>query len=98
MVSSIKVGFYAFGQSSVDDAITSTRNWASDWFESFERNWLGVETSQSSRNHPDVIATRHMSEEDEWDYVYEKYIKEPGDDTAAATTNNEPNATNSTEQ
>ena len=55
--------------------------------ESFERNWLGIEEPRSSRNHPDVIATRHMTEEAEWDYVYEKYIKEPENNTT-----NEPNA------
>ena len=84
-----KVGFYAFGQSSVDDAVTSTRNWASSWYESFEKNWLGIDESRSSRNHPDVIATRNMSEEDEWDYVYERYIKEPDDNGNAQTDGND---------
>ena len=30
-----------------------------------------------SKTHPEVLATKHMNEEEELNYIYDKYIKEP---------------------
>ena len=46
---------------------------------SFE-TFLGIDESpQKSTMQNDKIATRNMTEDEELNYVYEKYIKEPDD-------------------
>ena len=69
------VAFYASGYTSVDEAVSATKIWASSWRERFE-NWLGME-DRPSKTHPEVLATKHMNEEEELKYIYDKYIKEP---------------------
>jgi hypothetical protein len=59
----------------VDEAITTTTRWASSWREGFE-NWLAME-DRPSKTHPEVIATKHMDEDEEMNYLYENYIREP---------------------
>jgi hypothetical protein len=49
------------------------------------QGWLNMEADRPSRNHPEVVATRHMTEDEELNYIYEKYIKEP---PAASTESN----------
>lgn len=68
------VGFYAAGYQSVEEAMDKTRIWASHSYRSFE-SWLNME-DRPSKTHPEVIATKHMNEEEELNYIYEKYIKE----------------------
>lgn len=71
--------FYGFGYRSVDEALNRTSIWATSWRESFE-GFLGME-DRPSKTHPEVIATKHMNEEEELNYLYENYIKEPEDNT-----------------
>ena len=33
--------------------------------------------NRPSKTHPEVIATQHMTEDEEMNYLYDKYIKEP---------------------
>lgn len=68
------VGFYAGGYKSLSEALDRTKIWASSYRQSFE-NWLGME-DRPSKTHPEVVATRHMTEDEEMNYLYEKYIKE----------------------
>jgi hypothetical protein len=58
----------------VDEAIERTTIWASAWRQGFE-DFMSID--KPSKNHPEVVAMKHMSEDEEWDYIYEKYIKEP---------------------
>jgi hypothetical protein len=71
-------GFYASGYRSVEEALTRTRIWASTSYTSFE-SWLNME-DRPSKTHPEVLATKHMNEEQELNYIYEKYIKEEEED------------------
>eukprot|EP00980_Cylindrotheca_fusiformis_P005251 scaffold1120_cov127-Cylindrotheca_fusiformis.AAC.13 len=67
--------FYASGYQTLDEAVNDTKRWASSYRQSFE-DWLAIE-DRPSKTHPEVVATKHMSEEQELNYIYEKYIKEP---------------------
>jgi hypothetical protein len=71
--------FYASGYQSVEEALSHTRIWASYYRESFEK-WLAME-DRPSKTHPEVVATKHMTEEQEMNYIYENYIKEPEENT-----------------
>jgi hypothetical protein len=51
-----------------------TTIWASAWRQSFE-DFMSID--KPSKNHPEVVATKHMTEDEEMNYIYEKYIKEP---------------------
>ena len=33
--------------------------------------------NRPSKTHPEVVATQHMTEDEEMNYLYDKYIKEP---------------------
>mmetsp|Transcript_14398 Transcript_14398/g.26989 ORF Transcript_14398/g.26989 Transcript_14398/m.26989 type:complete len:248 (+) Transcript_14398:74-817(+) len=65
-------GFYASGCRSVEEAIQSTRAWASSWRKSLQ-HILGTDKAVS-KNHPDVIATKNMTGEEEMDYLWKKYM------------------------
>jgi hypothetical protein len=66
--------FYALGYRSVEEALDRTTIWATSWRQGFE-NWLGNE-DRPSKIHPEVVAMRAMSEEEEMNYLYETYLKE----------------------
>ena len=68
------VGFYLSGSQSVDEAMSSTQQWASKQMQSFE-DWMGMD-DRASKTHPDVIATRNMTEEEEVNYIYDRLMKE----------------------
>ena len=65
---------YTLGYRSVGEVIDSTKQWSSSWRQSFEY-WLGMYDRQS-KTHPEVVATRHMTEDEELQYLYDKYIHE----------------------
>jgi hypothetical protein len=71
--------FYASGYQSVEEATSHARIWAPYYRESFEK-WLNME-DRPSKTHPEVVATKHMTEEQEMNYIYENYIKEPEENT-----------------
>jgi hypothetical protein len=54
--------------------MSSTRGWASTRTESFE-DWMGMD-DRESKTHPEVVATRNMTEEEEVNYVYDRLMKE----------------------
>eukprot|EP00934_Nitzschia_sp_Nitz4_P004864 Nitzschia sp. Nitz4//scaffold42_size132992//65147//65943//NITZ4_003396-RA/size132992-augustus-gene-0.104-mRNA-1//1//CDS//3329551709//4854//frame0 len=78
-------GFYLAGYRSVPEAWNGTRAWASGHRSSFE-NWLGMD-DRESLTHPDVVATKAMSEEEEWNYVYDKLMNEVQEDDKVDTSN-----------
>lgn len=72
----------------MDEAMERTTIWASAWRQSFE-DFMSID--QPSKNHPEVVATKHMTEDEEMNYIYEMYIKEPegteassGEDTSTS--------------
>jgi len=73
------IWFYVIqGYRSVDDAKTewtTTGNSIRNNLESF----MGGDTA-SSKSHPDMVATKNMSEEQEMKYLYEKYIREAAEE------------------
>jgi len=72
------MGFYMSGHNSMENAVAGTTTWASSWGKSMEHVMGGDQAV--SKTHPDVLATKHMKGEEEWRYVYDKYIKEEGDE------------------
>jgi len=82
--------FTVCGYNSVDEALDRLRIGATSAREGFEK-WLDLK-DRPSTTHPEVLATRHMTEEEEMDYIYENYIKEPEDEGLEIDTNsNSPN-------
>jgi hypothetical protein len=69
------VGFYACGYRTIDEAMECTTIWATSLREGFE-NWIAMD-DRPSKTHPEVVATKHMNEDEEWNYIYERYIQEP---------------------
>ena len=67
-------GFYIAGYRSLDEAFRSTRRWASSKRESLE-DWLDME-DRASKTHPDVLATKNMTEDEEIDFVYNQVMTE----------------------
>lgn len=67
--------FYASGYESVDEAVTSLREWGPKKRREMER-LMGLPEGGVSASHPDIIATKGMSEDDELDYVKRKYMAE----------------------
>lgn len=55
-----------------------TRRWASGKTESLE-DWMGVQ-DRESKSHPEVVATKDMTEEEELNYVYNRLVKEIEED------------------
>jgi hypothetical protein len=43
--------------------------------EGFE-NWIALE-DRPSKTHPEVVAMKHMNEDEQLNYIYETYIQEP---------------------
>ena len=48
---------------------------------------MGFE-DRPSNTHPEVLATKHMNEDEVLNYVYETYIKEPDEEKETNTNNN----------
>jgi hypothetical protein len=67
-------GFYISGYGSVDEAVQGTRTYASSWRDSLERIF-GSDRSPS-RTHPDVLATKNMTEDEEMQYIYNNFMAE----------------------
>ena len=72
------VAFYISGYKSLEEAVVGTTRWASSLGKSIEYTMGGDKAV--SRTHPEVLATKHMKEDEELRYIYDKYIKEGGDD------------------
>jgi hypothetical protein len=70
-----QVTFYASGYDTMDEFVHGTTIWASGLRQSFE-DWIGFE-DRASNTHPEVLATKHMSEDEVLNYVYDNYVKEP---------------------
>lgn len=70
----ILAGFYLSGCQSVNEAMTRTQRWASSRAKSFDE-WIGLD-QRESKTHPEVLATKHMTEQEELDYVYSRMMKE----------------------
>lgn len=68
------MGFYMSGYRSLAEAVEGTTTWASSWSKAMEQAVGGDQAL--SKTHPDVLATKHMKEEEQLSYVYDKYIKE----------------------
>lgn len=51
-----------------------TRRWASSRSRSFE-DWLGLE-ERESKTHPEVVAAKGMTEDEELQFVYDRLMKE----------------------
>jgi len=67
--------FHASGYESVDEAVRSLREWGPKKRREMER-FIGLPEGGTSASHPDVIATKGMSEDEELDYVKRKYMAE----------------------
>ena len=67
--------FYASGYESVDEAVRSLREWGPRKRREMER-LMGLPEGGVSASHPDIVATKGMSEDDELDYVKRKYMAE----------------------
>lgn len=72
------LGFYMNGFDSIEYAVSDTKRWASSWNASL-KSLLGGDKA-ARETHPKVLATKHMDEHEELQYVYEKYIKENDED------------------
>ena len=72
------IGFYVSGYNSLEEAVVETTGWASSWGKSLEHLMGGDEAL--SKTHPEVLATKHMKGEEEWSYIYDKYIKDEIDE------------------
>lgn len=77
------LGFYISSYASFEDAVVGTKRRASSWGKSLEHAMGGDRAL--SKTHPEVLATKHMGAEDELRYIYDKYIKEGGEDDKGAS-------------
>lgn len=68
------VGFYLSGCKSISEAMSRTQQWASSRAQSFDE-WVGLD-NRESKTHPEVLATKNMTEEEELNYVYDRLMKE----------------------
>jgi hypothetical protein len=75
------IWFAANGYRSFDEAMCDTKSKASAWRESIE-DFFGADIAMS-KTHPEVLATRNMTEDEELQYLYRKYFK--GSDTNIQT-------------
>ena len=81
--------FYASGYESIDEAVRSLREWGPRKRREMER-LMGLPEGGVSASHPDIVATRGMSEDDELDYVKRRYMAELyEDENIDATEGNE---------
>jgi hypothetical protein len=67
--------FYASGYESVDEAVRSLREWGPKKRREVE-GLMGLPEGGVSASHPDIVATRGMSEDDELSYIKRKYMAE----------------------
>jgi hypothetical protein len=74
VLSILSVGFYLSGCKSINEAMTRTQHWASSRAQSFDE-WIGLD-NRESKTHPEVLATKNMTEEGELNYVYDRLMKE----------------------
>mmetsp|Transcript_12147 Transcript_12147/g.13738 ORF Transcript_12147/g.13738 Transcript_12147/m.13738 type:complete len:282 (+) Transcript_12147:263-1108(+) len=84
------IGFYMSGCDSLEDAVSGTKRWASSLSRSLEGLFVG--DKDSSRNHPEVLETKHMDGYEELQYIYDKFIEEEedGDDTVSRQNEEDP--------
>lgn len=64
---------FARGYGSLQEAHVELRGWGRSIHSTLER-WMGGDTAPS-KSHPDAVATRGMTGDEEWQYVYDKYIR-----------------------
>ncbi|KAG7374725.1 hypothetical protein IV203_013820 [Nitzschia inconspicua] len=86
------VSFHISGYETIDDAVHGTRAWASSWSHSLQEYFGTTERKQKSRHDPDIRATNGMTEDEQLQYLYNKYIAE--DDASNKYYENEPTKTN----
>jgi hypothetical protein len=67
------ISLYATGCTTFHDFFVKTRSWAVTKRQSLDK-MLGVDQRLNRDLHPDIAATRGMSEEQELDYVYKTYF------------------------
>ena len=75
--------FFFAGWNSLQDGVTATRGWAYSKRKKLD-NFLGVE-ERVDEDHPDMIARRNMTREEEAKYLAERYWivkKSPEDKTS----------------
>jgi len=65
--------FFASGCSNLQELLSTWRRWTPERRRDMERTF-GIRPK--SREHEDVLATAHMTEEEEWEFIKEKYIPE----------------------
>ncbi|KAG7349118.1 hypothetical protein IV203_011715 [Nitzschia inconspicua] len=86
------VGFHISGYETIDDAVHGTRAWASSWSHSLHEYFGTTERIRKSRPDPDISATNGMTEDEQLQYLYNKYIAE--DDASNKHYENEPTKAN----
>mmetsp|Transcript_11982 Transcript_11982/g.26649 ORF Transcript_11982/g.26649 Transcript_11982/m.26649 type:complete len:246 (-) Transcript_11982:1549-2286(-) len=80
--------FYSSGYETVDEAVRSLREWGPRKRREWER-FVGLPEGGQSASHPDVIATKGMSEDEELEYVKRKYLHEVYEEDGASDVNGE---------
>ena len=68
-----QVWFWWSGYATIDEALHRTQQSAQSYRRSFEQFW-GL-TAPPSSQIPEVVATKEMTEDEELDYLYRKYIE-----------------------
>ena len=90
--------FYASGCSTFTGAMESCRNWAQAGRERLT-DTLGLEDENSGYNHPDYQATKGMTEEEQLEYLANKYFSTTttaaSETTSSTTTSSEQASKNS---
>lgn len=70
------IGFYTSGHQTMEEAVHGTHVWTASWLQPWREYFASYPVvMQHSSSHPDVLATKDMSEEQELRYIYEKYIQ-----------------------
>ena len=82
------LGFYASGYDTIEGAVMATKRWTTSFSTSVE-SFFGGDT-RDSKTHPEVQATKHMDDDEELQYIYDKYLKKEveEDDKNGADINN----------
>lgn len=70
----IIASFYASGCSSIDEAVTSTREWGHQHRKKLDE-LLNVE-DRVDKDHPEMVTVRNMTEEEEYNYVSQRYFSQ----------------------
>ena len=72
--------FHLSGYQTMEEAVKGTRVWATSIRESLERFFGTAERrEQQLAQHPDMVATKNMTEEQEMTYLYNKYMALPAE-------------------